>query len=375
MLEEVRKVREEQANQTALLTVIKNLSIENKLELNRTRKVLMKGIFEASEVNMPTTFIVLKEELPEQPPSDEEEKQLLQIAEDGSGVVVDGGIVSVKFTVQGMSLDAAGKYKKYADNLNAGMALVDRLKTIVSTVAAGEVGDAFKTIKEGLGDLVTGEKMYLYLVDELTCEPVRAEGYPIVIKKPSEIVHKLLPMMQVGLRAMSICNGAAGIARMLGYPIPKVSDAWGKGARESVELLKKESSVEQFGVVHEQAMAGSEGSKSVRGHSLRVFTDFLKENDPGLKEGKSGHFAGLQRIGDPNDGAAIWTTLTSQQEINDALEARSIEQKAELLAGNKYIQEQAAEKKQASGGPPSSSPASAEKKQTGGGGPCRCSIL
>ena len=89
---------------------------------------------------------------------------------------------------------------------------------------------------------------------------------------------------------------------------------------------------------------GGEESRSVRGHSLRVFTDFLKENDPGLKEGKSGHFAGLQRIGDPNDGAAIWTTLTSQQEINDALEARSIEQKAELLAGNKYIQEQAAER-------------------------------
>ena len=124
-------------------------------------------------------------------------------------------------------------------------------------------------------------------------------------------------------------------------------EAWANGARESVELLKQESSVAQFGVVHDEVMAGheegSEESKSVRGHSLRVFTDFLEKNDPGLKEGKSGHFAGLQRIGDPNDGTALWTTLSEPQEIKSALEARTREREAEARDGNKYIQEQAAE--------------------------------
>ena len=182
----------------------------------------------------------------------------------------------------------------------------------------GDLGRV-RDVVAGLGDLVTGETMYLYLVDELTCEPVRAEGYPIVITKPSEIVPKLLPVMQVGLRAMSIYNGAGGIARLFGYPVPKVPEAWAKGARESVELLKQESSVAQFGVVHEAVMYGSEESKSVRGHSLRVFTDFLQKNDPGLKAGKSGDFAGLQRIGDPNDGTALWTTLTDPQEIKLSL--------------------------------------------------------
>jgi hypothetical protein len=167
---------------------------------------------------------------------------------------------------------------------------------------------------------------------------VRAEGYPIVITKPSEIVHELLPMMQVGLRAMAIYNGAGGIARLFGYPVPKVPETWANGARESVELLKQESSVAQFGVVHEEAMAGSEESKSVRGHSLRVFTDFLEKNDPGLKEGKSGHFAGLQRIGDPNDGTALWTTLTDPQEIKSALEARTREREAEARYGNAFVQ-------------------------------------
>ena len=113
-----------------------------------------------------------------------------------------------------------GKYKEYVDNFNTGMKWVHRLKTIGSKFAAGKVGDAFETIKEGLSDLVTGGTMYLYLVDELTCEPVRAEGYPIVITKPSEIVPKLLPVMQVGLRAMSIYNGVGGIARLFGYPVP-----------------------------------------------------------------------------------------------------------------------------------------------------------
>ena len=231
-----------------------------------------------------------------------------------------------------------GKCKEYVEHLNTGVKWVNRLKTVGSTLAAGKVGDAFETIKEGLGDLVTGETMYLYLVDELTCEPVRAEGYPIVITKPSEIVPKLLPVMQVGLRAMSIYNGAGGIARLFGYPVPKVPEAWATGARESVELLKQESSVAQFGVVHEEAMEGSEESKSVRGHSLRVFTDFLQKNDPGLKAGKSGDFAGLQRIGDPNDGTALWTTLTDPQAIKSALEARTREREAEARDGGEYIQ-------------------------------------
>ena len=65
-------------------------------------------------------------------------------------------------------------------------------------------------------------------------------------------------------------------------------------------------------------------------------------NDPGLKAGKSGDFAGLQRIGDPNDGTALWTTLTDPQAIKSALEARGREREAEMRAGNKYIQAQAA---------------------------------
>ena len=76
------------------------------------------------------------------------------------------------------------------------------------------------------------------------------------------------------------------------------------------------------------------------GFNVRYFT---LQSASCLKAGKSGDFAGLRRIGDPNDGTALWTTLTDPQEIKSALEARTREREAELRAGNKYMQAQAAE--------------------------------
>ena len=262
-------------------------------------------------------------------------------------------------------VEASGKCKEYVNRFKTGMKWVDRLKTIGAGLAAGDVSDAFKTIKEGLDDLMTGKTMYLYLIDELTGLPVRADGYPIKITEPSEIVHKLLPLMQVGLRAMSILNGAAGIAQMVGYPVPKVPKAWAKGARDSVDLLKKKSSVEDFDVV--QDVLDKEGaekkSDSVRGHSLRIFTDFLNENDPGLKANKSGHFAGLQRVPDPNSGTALWTTLADPQEIKKALDARASERAAEVEARDAEAQLKSKVEAKAEAGVDAHAAADAEVKE------------
>ena len=76
-------------------------------------------------------------------------------------------------------------------------------------------------------------------MDELTGLPVLGNGYPIVITTPSDIVHKLLPVMQVGMRAMSLYNGVGGIARIFGAPVPSVPEDWRKGAQSSVEMLKQ----------------------------------------------------------------------------------------------------------------------------------------
>ena len=53
----------------------------------------------------------------------------------------------------------------------------------------------------------TDKTVYLYLVDELTGAPVLADGdgiYPIAIKSPKETVRKLVPMMSLGIAAMSL---------------------------------------------------------------------------------------------------------------------------------------------------------------------------
>ena len=170
----------------------------------------------------PTTFIILDEVLPPEL-SAEEQDQLMQLTlkEDGSGIELTGNLKVAK------------------ERLDEAMIWFERLKTFSKGVIENNPSKVFGEIKKVLGDLMTKEKMYLYLVDELTGLPVLGAGYPIVITTPPEIVHKLLPAMQVGMHAMSLFNGVAGIAQMVGYPFPKVPEEWRKGAQSSVEMLKQ----------------------------------------------------------------------------------------------------------------------------------------
>eukprot|EP00984_Skeletonema_dohrnii_P002429 scaffold836_cov77-Skeletonema_dohrnii-CCMP3373.AAC.3 len=332
------------SNQVEILNAnileVKKLSIESKDELlhtrhvlHHTRHVLLKGIFEATEVKTPTTFIILNNKLPPAAdPSDEEAKnKILEIVanEDGSGVSMKTKGASVTFSADGANIDLKGDLKEHYERVQDGITWAERLRKIGTNFAAGEIGTAFETIKEGIQDLIVGDEMYLYLVDELTGEPVEAKGWPLTITTPSETVPRLIPLMQVGMRVISICNGAAGLAKVFGIPAPRVPKDWSKGARDSVKLFEQDSSVQEFGVVHAEVKGGTQENTSVRGASLREFQDFMKKNDPGLKEGKSGNFAGLQRIGDPEEGTALWTTLTDQSAIESALKERKKQREEE----------------------------------------------
>ena len=169
----------------------------------------------------PTTFIILDEVLPLELGAKEQEQLLVSLKEDGSGFELTGDAKAAK------------------ERFDKGMTWLKRLQSFGEGVIDGDPDKAFGKIKEVLGDLMTNKTMYLYLVDELTGLPARGDGYPIMITTPADIVHKLLPVMQVGMRAMSLYNGVAGIARMVGYPVPKVPKEWRKGAQSSVEMLKQ----------------------------------------------------------------------------------------------------------------------------------------
>jgi len=112
---------------------------------------------------------------------------------------------------------------------------------------------------------------------------------------------------------------------MFGYPLPAVPERWSTGARKSVNLLKKKSSVEGFGAVQDVVDSDTEQSAPLRGASLRHFNDFMKKHDPGLRKERIGDFAGLRRIGDETNGEALWTALTDATEINTAIRMRSLQ--------------------------------------------------
>ena len=169
----------------------------------------------------PTTFIILDEELPLELSAEEQDQLLVSLEEDGSGI------------------ELTGDAKVAKEQFDKAMTWLERLQTFGEGIVEKSPDKVFGKIKEVLGELVTKDKMYFYLVDELTGLPVRGDGYPIVITTPSEIVHTLLPVMQVGMRAMSLYNGVAGVAQMVGYPVPKVCEEWRKGAQSSVEMLKQ----------------------------------------------------------------------------------------------------------------------------------------
>ena len=183
-------------------------------------QVLLRGIFEATEVKTPTTFIILDEVLPPEL-SKKKQDQLLSLKDDGSGIELTGDAKAAK------------------DRFDKGVTWLKRLKTFGEGVIENNPSKLFGKIQEVFGELMTKETMYFYLVDELTGLPVRGDGYPIEITTPAEIVPKLLPVMQVGMRAMSLYNGVAGVAQMVGYPAPKVPEGWRKGAQSSVEMLKQ----------------------------------------------------------------------------------------------------------------------------------------
>ena len=175
----------------------------------------------------PTTFIILDEELPPELGAEEQDQLLLSLEENDSGA------------------ELTGDAKVAKQRFDRGMTWLERLQTFGEGVTEEKPNKVFGTIKEALGDLMTKETMYLYLVDELTGLPVRDkpkdEGgiYPITIRTPSDIVHKLVPVMQVGMHAITLYNGVGGVARMFGAPVPSVTEKWRKGAQSLVEVLKQ----------------------------------------------------------------------------------------------------------------------------------------
>jgi len=171
-------------------------------------------------------------------------------------------------------------------------------------------------------------------VDEYHGTPVQGGVYPIEITKKSELAEKALPYMNMGVKAMKLGNGVAGVARVFGIPAPKIPKDWIAKAENEVQLLDQDSTVAEFDILAEALdSAGGEGaeeSKTLRGHALKELHTFILSKD------EKGDFGGLVRICDRKNGRVIWTT----EEGRTDMEAKE----RDALAGDEDVH---SDKKQA----------------------------
>ena len=201
---------------------IKDVSAATLGQVIKTEEVLRKAIFDATEVHVPTCFVIVNQKLTRLPGGS------------GGGARIDDG----KGAGAGAGAGAATAVDA-VDSTKVDKAQSWMNKVWAVTKAAGQVADKVLNAREPLAALASevanlvppmdagAETYYFYLVDELTMAPIYPEAddderYPVVIKQPSQTMKKLLPLMNVALKGVMLYNGAAGIAQCLGWPVPKV---------------------------------------------------------------------------------------------------------------------------------------------------------
>lgn len=141
------------------------------LQVKRTEKVLLRGMIEATDVTVPSCFIILPEKLPRPSSRDSEDEDSMSDR-----------------------IERAGRWLR-------------QLTKLTSSVVDA-VSDPKKAIQEKAKELFHGSELHLYLVDEYTMEPVNLGSddpiYPIKINTPAKFVADVLPLMEVGLTAIKL---------------------------------------------------------------------------------------------------------------------------------------------------------------------------
>jgi len=114
--------------------------------------------------------------------------------------------------------------------------------------------------------------------------------------------------MRIGVNAIHVFNGTAGIAQLCGFPAPKVPNCLKDSAERYVDKVSMKSNVGHCKAVQKQLdqSSGEENAKpreimGLRGEDLRSFQNLLLEKDP------QRNFCGLRRVCDKS-GRMIWTT-------------------------------------------------------------------
>ena len=288
--------------------ILRDLTLEERWELQRAKDVLLFGVLEPTNVHLPTSIVILKDRLPvgrDEPMTKRDAKRRLKEA------------------------------MKWATNLSL-------LNDSVQGALQGDVpsiGHFWSLISDLFSEQ---DYMYLYFVDELTGQPVLGDGsnpnYPMEITTRSDTLPKILPLMHLTMRAMALYHGVAGVARMFGNTMPNLPEEWRHLAQVKVNALKQERGATPFGSLAadiEMMRASREQfmkSSSLRATAARELVRFVER-----KEGHKVDLVGLQRYPD-SDGFAIWTSIDNSAGFKDAISKRSAERLKEER--NHWVDEQ-----------------------------------
>ncbi|KAH9077979.1 serine/threonine protein kinase [Aphanomyces euteiches] len=249
------------------LNQVVELSKENLKALGNAKADLMRGIFEATEVAFPTSFVILPFNLTE-PQDDAPEDTLHDVA---------------SFLQKGIEM---GNEFMKALRTNR---VVDRALRLVGP----------------------GQPLYLYLIDEVEGLPVvppPSSVYPIRIETKSDeyvqFMSAAMPYIQTGFRLL---RGANTVANMLQYMgVPSIDLEVVDQVGQQIEDAKKTSSAFDFDVVQSAVEAEDNGVpvEHIRGAALRELERFFARFD------QDKDFAGLSRTYASN-GQALWTSKTN----------------------------------------------------------------
>jgi hypothetical protein len=243
---------------------LKDVSSKVYKKLQRTEKVLLRAIMDATEVTVPTTFIILPQ----------------KITSEGKKDIV----------INGNEKDA------------------DKIVTFIESLAS---------TWQNITALIGYDVVYMYLIDEYTGKPVipdkMDEIYPIpinVITDDGEFLKSISPYLAIGFKFVSTANSIAGMINYLGFPTPTIpidrsTEAFiksfvdGNSVGEYSNLSKAVSSViskDQNGNTNVPTI------QNTRGAALRELEKFFTDKD------RYGTFCQLRRVVSTRTGYCMWTT-------------------------------------------------------------------
>jgi hypothetical protein len=246
--------------------VIMNADIAKRL--NMTQTILLRGIQEATEVNVPTTFIILHERLTK--------STVKSIQKDKESLA--------QFFTSFVGLMS----NQFQDN--------------------GKFYDLYKVV-------------YLYLIDEYTGQPIIPDDdktqYPIKITEYLQFMKSVASFLSIGFKFVTAVNELSGLCALLGYPTISLPREVMNYEDKVLSDIASGSDVNDFQVLQKCVVESNknfkndkpkEEIKSVRGSALRELERFF------AKEDTANDFCGLQKVLSPT-GQCIWTTDENYQKM------------------------------------------------------------